>query len=84
MPRPRTAMRKIGDVLRRTFAEHFSRRQLSASLGIPFTTVCESVQRACQAGLGWPLPEGLDVDRGLRQPPLGVTMPTATARSERT
>jgi transposase len=53
-------MRKIRDVLRLTFAEHFSRRQVSASLGIPFTTVCEYVQRASQAGLDWPLPEGLD------------------------
>ena len=60
MSRPRTAMRKIRDVLRLTFAEQLSRRQVSASLGIPFTTICEYVKRAAQAGLGWPLPEGLD------------------------
>ncbi|TAM56149.1 MAG: IS21 family transposase [Chloroflexota bacterium] len=60
MPRPRTAMRKIRDVLRLTFAERLSRRQVSAAVGVPFTTVCEYVQRAGQAGLSWPLPEGLD------------------------
>jgi len=77
MPRPRTAMRKIRDVLRLTFAEHFSRRQVSASLGIPFTTVCEYVDRSRQAGLSWPLPEHLD-DSGLEAllftkaaPPMG-------------
>jgi len=64
MPRPRTAMRKIRDVLRLTFAEHFSRRQVSASLGIPFTTICEYVDRSRRAGLSWPLPENLD-DSGL-------------------
>jgi transposase len=53
-------MRKIRDVLRLTFAERLSRRQVSASLGVPFTTVCEYIGRAGQAGLSWPLPEGLD------------------------
>jgi transposase len=64
MPRPRTAMRKIRDVLRLTFAEQLSRRQVSASLGIPFTTICEYIDRSRQAGLSWPLPEDLD-DSGL-------------------
>jgi transposase len=64
MPRPRTAMRKIRDVLRLTFAEQLSRRQVSASLGIPFTTICEYIDRSRQAGLTWPLPEDLD-DSGL-------------------
>ncbi len=64
MPRPRSAMRKIRDVLRLTLAEQLSRRQVSASLGIPFTTICEYVDRSRQAGLSWPLPEDLD-DAGL-------------------
>lgn len=37
MPRPRTAMRKIRDVLRLTFGEHLSRRQVSAATGMPFS-----------------------------------------------
>jgi transposase len=53
-------MRKIRDVLRLTFGERLSRRQVSASLGIPFTTICEYVDRSRRAGLSWPLPEKLD------------------------
>jgi transposase len=60
VPRPRVAMRKIRDVLRLTFGEGLSRRQVSASLGIPVTTVSDHVARAKLAGLSWPLPESLD------------------------
>ena len=56
-------MRKIRDVLRLTFGERLSRRQVSASLGIPFTTICEYVDRSRQAGLSWPLPEDVDDSR---------------------
>src|SRR5258708_12951222 len=64
MPRPRVAMRNIREVLRLTFGEGLSRRQVSASSGVPLTTVSDYVARAVLAGLGWPLPEGLD-DAGL-------------------
>jgi len=60
MPRPHISMRKIRDVLRLRFGEDLSLRQVSASLGIPFTTVSEHVKRAKAAGLGWPLPADLD------------------------
>jgi transposase len=59
-------MRKIRDVLRLSFGEKLSRRQVSASLGIPFTTVSDHVLRAKEAGLSWPLPDDLD-DHGLEQ-----------------
>ena len=62
MPRPRVAMRNIREVLRLTFGEGLSRRQVSASSGIPLTTVSDYVARAVLASLGWPLPEGLDDD----------------------
>ena len=62
MPRPRVAMRKIRDVLRLSFSEGLSRRQVSLSLGIPFTTVSGHVKRAKAAGLSWPLPDDLDDD----------------------
>ena len=64
MPRPRVAMRKIREVLRLTFGEGLSRRQAGASAGVPVTTVSDYVGRAIAAGVGWPLPEGLD-DAGL-------------------
>jgi len=62
MPRPHISMRKIRDLLRLKFGEGLSLRQVSASLGIPFTTVSDHVRRAQAAGVGWPLPEGLDDD----------------------
>jgi transposase len=55
-------MRKVRDVLRLRFKEGLSLRQVSASVGIPFTTVSDCVRRAVSAGLGWPLPEDLDDD----------------------
>jgi len=57
-------MRKIRDVLRLTFAEKLTRRQVGLSLNIPFTTVGDHVARATAAGLSWPLPDDLD-DSGL-------------------
>ncbi|MGP8223644.1 MAG: hypothetical protein ACLQQM_11605 [Acidimicrobiales bacterium] len=81
MTRPRVAMRKIRDVLRLSFGEKLSRRQVSASLGIPVTTVSDHVMRAEAAGLSWPLPDELD-DHALEQllfPPVvpkGIVRPT--------
>ena len=60
MPRPRSAMRKIKEVLRLTFAEGLSRRRVGAAVGLPTTTVFDYVRRAARAGLGWPLPDELD------------------------
>lgn len=60
MPRPHISMRRVRDVLRLRFGEGLSLRQVSASLGIPFTTVSDHVRRAAAAGLGWPLPDDLD------------------------
>jgi transposase len=62
VPRPHISMRKIRDVLRLKFGGELSLRQVSASLGIPFTTVSGYVKRAQAAGLGWPLPDDLDDD----------------------
>jgi transposase len=62
MPRPRSAMRKIREVLRLTFAEGLSSRQVGAALHLPRTTVADHVARARKAGLAWPLPAGLDDD----------------------
>lgn len=62
MPRPHIAMRKIREVIRLTLAEGMSLRQVSASLGVPPTTLAEHVRRIRAAGLTWPLPADLDDD----------------------
>ena len=81
MPRPRIAMRKIRDVLRLTFGEGLSRRQVSASLGIPVTTVSDHVARAKMAGLSWPLSDDLD-DAALERALFPPTAPSHTPRPQ--
>ena len=62
MPTGRLNMRRIRDVLRLKFAQGLSERAISASLGLGKGSVGSYLQRARQAGLSWPLPEGLDDD----------------------
>jgi transposase len=79
MPRPRVAMRKIREVLRLTFGEGLSRRRVAAASGVPFTTVSDYVGRALAAGVGWPLPGGLD-DAGLEALLYPPAAPSRAAR----
>ena len=58
--RPRSAMRKIREVLRLSLGDGLSRRQVGIATGLPYTTVADQLARAHAAGLGWPLPAGLD------------------------
>src|SRR5450759_3406640 len=60
VPRPRSAMRKIREVLRLSLGDGLSRRQVGLATGLPYTTVADHLARARAAGLGWPLPDGLD------------------------
>jgi transposase len=60
MARPRTAMRKIRDVLRLSLGEGPPRRQVGAAVGLPYTTVADYLMRARATGVGWPLPETMD------------------------
>jgi transposase len=53
-------MRKIRDVLRLNLGEGLSRRTVGAAVGLPYTTVADYLVRARAAGLGWPLPAGMD------------------------
>ncbi len=72
MPRPRTAMRKIREVLRLHLGEGLSPRQVAASLSLPRITVRRYLQQAHLAGVVWPLPEGMDdeqLERRLFAPP---------------
>ena len=55
-------MRRIRDVLRLQFCQGLSERQVAASLGLSKTRIGTCLQRARQAGLTWPLPEGLEDD----------------------
>ena len=60
MPRPRSAMRKIRELLRLHLGEGLSRRQAAIAAGMPYATAADHLARATRAGLGWPLPAGLD------------------------
>ena len=59
MPTARLPMRKVRDVLRLK-ADGLSKRRIAASLGMSPTAAGDCLRRARDAGLGWPLPEGLD------------------------
>ena len=62
MPTGRLTMRRIRDVLRLKFAQGLSERAIASSLGLGKGSVGTYLRRARDAGLGWPLPEGLDDD----------------------
>jgi transposase len=79
VPRPRIAMRRIRDVLRLSFGEQLSRRQISASLGIPLSTLADCIGRARLAGLSWPLPDEMD-DAALEQALYPPTAPASVSR----
>ena len=56
-------MRKIRDVLRLRLGHGLPQRAVGRSLGLSQAAVSHYLGRARRAGLGWPLPEGLDDDR---------------------
>lgn len=80
MPQGRLSMRKIREVLRLRWEQGLSHRQIVVSCRIGQGTVAEYLRRAGDAGLTWPLPEGLtdtELDARLFPPP------AATAIAER-
>ncbi len=74
-------MRKVREVLRLRFGMGMSARQVARSCGIARSTVGEYEKRAMGAGLGWPLPEGMD-DAALEEA-LGGTKAPATIVARR-
>ena len=56
----RLSMRKIKEVLRLRYEKGLSARQIAKSLDIGRSTIRDYLDRAEQAGLGWPLPSELD------------------------
>lgn len=56
----RIGMRSIREILRLKCGHGLSNREIARSCGVSHTVVNHYVLRAKQAGLGWPLPEGMD------------------------
>ena len=52
-------MRKIKDILRLRHEAGLSYRGVARALNIGYGTVVDYLKRADQAGLGWPVPEGM-------------------------
>lgn len=68
-------MRKIREVLRLSLDARLSRRAVANCLGISRDAVADYLVRAANAGLAWPLPDGVD-DHQLEHrlyPPMGAT-----------
>ena len=63
MPASRRAMRKIIDVLRLKFETGLSHERIAAATKLSKGAVTKYVQRARDAGLGWPLPPEVDEAR---------------------
>ncbi len=75
MPGERLSMRKIREVLRLTLGHGLPQRAVGHSLRLSQGAVHGYVTRARLAGLGWPLPDGLDdaqLERLLYPPPAAV------------
>jgi len=66
MPQERLPVRKIREVIRLHHEAELSNRAIARVCKVSNSTVGEYLVRAEGAGLGWPLPEGLD-DAGLYQ-----------------
>jgi len=60
MAREKLSMRKIQEVLRLRFGKGLGYHQIAGCCGISTSTAQTYAQRAEAAGLGWPLPEGVD------------------------
>ena len=60
MPRSRSSMRQIREILRLKLERGLSVRQVALSCGLSRPTVTTYVRRAEACGLSWPLPDSLD------------------------
>ena len=63
MPRVRVSMYKITEILRLRHEEGRTQREISRNCGLAQSTVHRVLRRTREAGLSWPLPEGLDEER---------------------
>jgi len=60
MANNRLSMRKITEVLRLHFEHARTNREIAQAIGTSPTTVGQHLRRAREAGITYPLPEGLD------------------------
>ncbi len=60
MSMKRLSMRKIKEVLRRSYESCLTSRTIGRSLSISHPTVISYLSRASNLGLSWPLPDHLD------------------------
>ena len=60
MPTERLPMRKLREILRLKYEAGRPHREIAKACAVGVGTVSEYVQRACAAGLSWPLPLELD------------------------
>ena len=60
MPKRRIAMRKIKRIMRLSHEAGRSQREIARACGLSQPAVQRVLKRAREAGLAWPLPEGLD------------------------
>jgi len=82
MPRERSSMRQIREVLRLKYEKRLGQRDIAQGCQLGRTTIREYLKRAQEAGLTWPLPEDLD-DAALEArlfPPVSI-MPGNKSRS---
>ena len=63
MAREMLSMRKLSEVLRLRLGQKVSVRKIAGSCCLARSTVSDYLVRAQAAGLGWPLPEGMDEER---------------------
>jgi hypothetical protein len=68
-------MRRIRDILRLSFGEGLSPRQVSVSLEIPVSTIFEHQEGAKLAELSWPALGGFD-DASLEQARFPLRLPS--------
>ena len=57
------SMQKVSEVLRLSLEQKLSVRRIACSCGLARSTVSDYLGLARVAGLGWPLPEGMDEER---------------------
>lgn len=64
-------MRRVREILRLKYELGLADRRISGSLGVARSTVADHLARAKMAGIGWPLPPGMDDEalEGLLFPP---------------
>ena len=81
MANSRLSMRKITEALRLHHECNRSRREIARAIGASPTTVGQYLRRAGEAGIGYPLPVGLD-EAALESRLFPSVLPAEAVRAE--